>query len=147
TSALRLSGDAGRGAQLFASKCATCHRLGDKGHEVGPNLASGDNQSAEALLINILDPNREGKPGYQNYLVDTKDGKLLTGIIAAEPPSSMTLRRAEGVEDVVRRQDIEQLTSSGLSLMPEGLEKEINLQQMADLLHYLQGLKGRPPKP
>ena len=68
----------------------------------------------------------------------------MSGILSGETASSVTLRRAEGAQDTVLRAQIESLTSTNLSLMPEGLEKEIDLQQMADLIRYLQSL-GRPP--
>ncbi len=141
-----LVGARNRPAEVEA-KCATCHRLGDKGHDAGPDLATTQNQSADALLVSILDPNREVQPNYRAYVVETRDGKVLTGMIAGESAASITLRRAEGVQEVVRRQDIDELTSSGLSLMPEGLEKEIAPQQMADLIRYLQSLKERGSKP
>ena len=85
----------------------------------------------------MLDPNREVNPQYINYVLLTNDGRSMTGIVAAETATSVTLRRAEEVTDTVPREQIEQLRASGLSIMPEGLEKEIDAQAMADLLAYL----------
>jgi putative heme-binding domain-containing protein len=136
-SVLSAAGDASRGQQLFQKICATCHRLDGFGHEIGPNLASFRNRGAEAILVNVLDPNREVNPQFVNYVVTTDDGRALTGMIASETANSVTLRRAENATDTVERSQIEELRSTGLSIMPEGLEKQIDPGQMADLLAYL----------
>jgi putative heme-binding domain-containing protein len=87
--------------------------------------------------MDILDPNRALEPNYANYLVATRDGRVLSGIIAAESATSITLRRAEGVEQVLLRQDLEQVSASGQSLMPEGLERNFSQAEMADLIEFL----------
>ena len=133
----KLTGDAQRGGQVFAKSCAACHRLGKEGKSVGPDLVMVQKQSPEQLLIAILDPNREVDRQYLNYVVITKNGRTLSGIIVAETANSLTLRRGEGVEDTLLRADIDELTSSGQSLMPEGLEQQIDAQQMADVMRFL----------
>ena len=85
-------------------------------------------------MIHILDPNREVAPPFVAYSIVTADGRALSGIIAAESDASVTLRRAEGVEETVLRNQIERLESSGLSLMPEGLEKDLTIEDMAHLI-------------
>src|SRR5262249_39253814 len=115
---------------------------------VGPNIADTLGKTPEALLIDILNPNAAIDANYINYMIATKSGKVLTGIIAAETASSITLRRAESQTDVVLRQDIEEIQSTGISLMPDGLEKNISLQEMADLIHYLKNWRffdGKKP--
>ncbi len=134
---LEAEGDPSRGRKVFQKTCAACHRVEGVGHEIGPSLASFRNRGADALLVNILDPNREVNPQYINYVLVTGDGRSITGIVAAETANSVTLRRAENATDTIARDEIEVLRASGLSIMPEGLEKEINQQQMADLLAYL----------
>jgi putative heme-binding domain-containing protein len=134
---LGMDGDPSRGRQLFQKICATCHRLENVGHEIGPNLATFKNRGPEAILINVLDPNREVNPQFLNYTLVTTDGRSMTGIVAAETATSVTLRRAENATDTVPRDEIDELRASGLSIMPEGLEKEISPQAMADLLAYL----------
>jgi len=134
---LKLPGDSLRGEKVFARTCAACHRFGKDGRSVGPDLNSIQNRAPDALLVAILDPNREVPSNYINYTLATRDGRVLTGILAAETAASVTLRRAEGAEDTVLRGQIEELTPSGQSLMPEGVEQQIDLQQMADLLRYL----------
>lgn len=135
--ALKKAGDPDKGAKVFERECMTCHKLGDKGQEVGPNLATIQNRTTESLMQQILDPNREVLPNYLDYIVLVDDGRVITGIIAGESASSITLRRAQKNEDVILRQNIEEIKSSGKSLMPEGLEKKITPDEMADLLAFL----------
>jgi putative heme-binding domain-containing protein len=105
---------------------------------VGPNIADVERtKTAEALLTDILNPNAAIDANYINYVVTLKNGKELTGLIAAESASSLTLKRAENQTETVLRQDVDEVRSTGLSLMPEGLEKQITVEEMADLLHFL----------
>jgi putative heme-binding domain-containing protein len=136
-SALALKGDARRGQEVFKKNCATCHKVAGIGIDVGPDIADTRTKTPAALLTDIVLPNQAIDNNYVNYLVTTKDGRVLTGILAAESATSVTLKRAEGQTDVVLRQDIEEIASTGVSLMPEGLEKDINVQQMADLIRFL----------
>lgn len=138
---LEKPGDLTRGKVFFAKKCAACHKVEGVGHELGPNLAAMKNRGAEAILLNVLDPNREVNPQYLSYVAVTTEGRTLSGVIAAESANSITLKRADNQQDEILRSDIEELRSTGLSLMPEGLEKEIDPQTMADLIAYLLSLK------
>jgi putative membrane-bound dehydrogenase-like protein len=134
---LEMTGDASRGQQVFAKTCAACHKVQGVGFEIGPSLAAMKARGSEAILLNVLDPNREVNPQYLNYAVLTTDGRQLTGMIAAETATGVTLRRADNATDTILRIDIEQLKSTGMSLMPEGVEKQIDQQAMADLLEFL----------
>ena len=89
----------------------------------------------------INDPNREVKPQFLAYQLETKSGKSVAGMITAETPNSVTIRMLDGRSETVQRGDIDALRSTGLSFMPEGLEKQIDLQAMADLLAYLNSIK------
>ena len=133
---LEADGDASRGAGVFDRECATCQRPG--GHEVGPDLTERAAFRREELLVDFLDANRTVQSTFVNYRLDAADGSVLTGILAREAASSVTLRRGEGIEDVVARSDISSLTSMGLSLMPDELEDEVGLAEMADLLSFVQ---------
>ncbi|MFN0051097.1 MAG: PVC-type heme-binding CxxCH protein [Planctomycetales bacterium] len=137
--ALSLPVHADRGRQVSQKICQTCHRLGGQGQDVGPPLETIRHRSPEEVLLHVLDPNREVSPNYLDYVVVLKNGKTTTGVIAAETPTSVTLRRAEGAQETILRTDIEELSSSGKSIMPEGLEKQISVQEMADLLGFLLG--------
>jgi len=134
---LSLDGDVDRGRLVFRAACASCHRVEGLGHELGPNLAAMKSRGPESILVNVLDPNREVNPLYMNYVCVTGDGRTVTGMLASETATSVTLRRAEGAEDMVLRADIEELRSLGQSMMPEGLEKQVDPQAMADLIAYL----------
>jgi putative heme-binding domain-containing protein len=140
-SALDLKADAGLGKAVFKKNCATCHRLENEGVEVGPDLLSAlRNKSREQLLTDVLDPSREVDPRYLNYLVTTKKGQTLTGLLAAETATSVTLRRGEKAEDTLLRSQIEEIQVTAKSLMPEGLEMQLSRQDVADLIAYLQAV-------
>jgi putative heme-binding domain-containing protein len=135
--ALAMDGDPKRGREIFKKNCATCHKVAGVGIDVGPDIADTRTKTESALLVDILNPNQAIDNNYINYLVTTKNGRTLTGVLAAETASSVTLKRAEGQTDVVLRQEIDSIESTGMSLMPEGLEKTISVQEMADLLRFL----------
>ncbi|MEZ6056198.1 MAG: alpha/beta fold hydrolase, partial [Planctomycetaceae bacterium] len=135
--ALDLHGNPMIGKELFEKQCASCHRVGESGHAIGPNLTAAVTRGNDFLLTNILDPNREINPEFLNYTLVTKEGRVLTGIISAESATSLTLLRGESKTDSILRGDIDTLQSSGVSLMPEGLEKQLTPQQMADLFSFL----------
>ncbi|MBB5035054.1 PVC-type heme-binding CxxCH protein [Prosthecobacter vanneervenii] len=133
----RITGDAGRGAKVYETMCLVCHRHLDRGNDVGPNLGTIKAWTDEQILTNVLDPNREVSPNFALYIVETNDGRTLSGLIASEAAGNLTLKRADGGTDSVLRSEIKSLTSPGISLMPEGLEGAITPQQMADLIAYL----------
>jgi len=138
---LELSGDTEAGRKTFRKICAACHRAENVGHELGPNLATTKNRGPEFILLNVLDPNREVNPQYANYVLITEDGRSLSGMLTGETANSVTLTRGEGVSDTVLRVDIDELRSTGLSIMPEGMEKQIDQQALADLIAYLSALQ------
>jgi putative membrane-bound dehydrogenase-like protein len=145
--ALSLAGERSRGRAVFQKSCATCHRAEGQGESVGPDLATITGRMPEDLLIHIVDPNREVPPSSLDYRVATTDGREYSGIIAAETANDVTLRRAAGVTDVIPRDRIESIASTGISLMPEGLEKGLSTQDFADLLAYLGSLSSAPVTP
>jgi putative heme-binding domain-containing protein len=127
--------------------CTTCHRLENEGKEVGPDLLSAlRTKTRDALLIDILDPSREVDPRYINYVVTTKDGRILTGMIAVEAPTSITLRRAEKAEDMILRTQIDEIQATAKSLMPDELEKQLTKQDLADVIAYLLYVVAAPAK-
>jgi putative heme-binding domain-containing protein len=100
-------------------------------------LASVASRRTDLLIADILDPSQQVTPDYVNYLAVTKQGRVLSGLIAGETSDSITLRREEGQQDTIPRSDIEQLRASGKSIMPDGLEEKLTLDQLADLLEFL----------
>lgn len=138
---LKLAPDVARGRAVFAKRCAACHKLDDTGHDVGPNLAALSDRSPPAMLTAILDPNRAVEDKFRDYQVLLHDGRVLTGLLLAETSASLTVAGAEGKQTTVLRTDIEQLRATGKSLMPDGLEKDLSKQDLADLLALLAALK------
>jgi len=134
---LKLAGDVERGRDVFKKSCSACHELEGVGTKVGADLNSIRDKGAEAVLLNVLDPNREILPQYLTYVVLTLDGRAVTGMIAEESPNNLTIRQADSTTVAIPRADIDEMTSSGISYMPEGLETQIDPQAMADLLAYL----------
>lgn len=141
--ALELKTNREAGKAAFKKTCATCHRLENVGHQVGADLlAALKNKTREQLLIDIFDPSREVDPRFQNYLVTTTKGSSLSGLLATETASSLTLKRGEGAEDVLLRSQIEEIKATGLSLMPDNLESQLSKQEVADLIEYLLAVGG-----
>ncbi len=139
---LNLEGNAERGKTVFKKICSACHRADNVGQQVAPDLASVKNKSDADLLVSILDPNREAQPNFNVYTVITDQGRVYNGIIATESAGSITLKRAEGKQDVILRSNIDQLISTGLSLMPVGLEKDLRRQDLADVITFVKSIKG-----
>jgi len=136
-SALALTGDRARGKLVFAKACAPCHALEGVGSAVGPDLSALANKSPRYLLGEVLDPNRNLDNRYVEYHAELKDGRTVTGVLAAETATGLTLRGQLGKDETVLRTDLERLVGTSKSLMPEGLEKDLPKPAMADLLAYL----------
>jgi putative heme-binding domain-containing protein len=131
--ATQLTGDAARGTEVFKKRCASCHKLGSVGFAIGPDLTALTDKSAASLLVAILDPNKAVETKFISYTAITAAGLTYTGLLAAETDSSVTLLAAEGKEIPLVRSELETLVSSSKSLMPEGLEKDLRPQDLADL--------------
>ncbi len=134
---LDMQGDGARGKVIFKRECSQCHLLQGVGFDLGLPLQNVKSRGAEGILTQVLDPNREVNPAYLNYTALTDRGRLITGVITAETATSITLSRAEGEQDTILRANIDELESTDLSIMPEGLELKVNQQEMADLIAYL----------
>lgn len=131
------TGSVARGKAAFKKFCASCHQLDQVGTQIGADLNAMRGQNKQTILLNILDPNREVKPQFQAYAVVVDDGRTVNGMIASESANDVTVRKADGSVESVLRINIDELRSTGLSFMPEGLEKQIEVSAMTDLLEYL----------
>ena len=140
--AIHLSGNSANGASLFRQNCASCHRFRNDGFSVGPDLGALASKAPDVLLLAIFDPNQTVEGRYLNYTALTRSDREVSGILVAETPTSLTLRNANGVEEVILRSDLKEFTSSGLSLMPDGLESALKPQDVADLIAYLTNPPG-----
>jgi putative membrane-bound dehydrogenase-like protein len=132
-----LTGDVPRGKEVFLQNCSKCHKLEGIGHEVGPPLAAFKNRGGDAIVLNVLDPNREVLPQYQQWIFYEFSGRQHIGLIKAEGEGSITLLRDENTTTTILRADVESQSNTGRSLMPEGLENQIDPQKMADLVAYI----------
>jgi len=125
-----------RGRKVFENQCAKCHKFEGVGHEVGPNL-DGAARDIEYLLVNILDPNRVVGQPYYTRLVTLKNGRIETGLLAAEDDRSITLKAENDALKVIEKKDIDELVVESKSVMPEGLSKNMTPQEFRDLIRYL----------
>jgi putative heme-binding domain-containing protein len=133
----KLTGDAARGRQHFQNLCATCHRLGGEGHEVGPDLGMVATKPVDWLLTAILDPSQAIEARYRGWMITLKSAEELSGLISAETANNIVVRVAGGVDQAVLRSDIASMEPQKLSLMPTGFESALKPQDMADLLGWL----------
>lgn len=136
--ALDLSGDVANGRKLFVKQCANCHRAEDTGYRVGPDITSVKNKSPDDLLSAILDPNRERQPNYTAYNIATDDGQTFSGIVQTESETAVALLQPQAKVVSVLRARIAAMKSTNKSLMPEGLERDLKPQDLADLIAYIQ---------
>jgi len=135
--ALTRHGDPVHGKQLFEKTCTVCHRLNGVGHVIGPDLVALTDKSPQALLVAILDPNRAVEQKYTVYAAQTNQGRQYTGILAAETGSSVTLLQQESKQTTLLRSELEELASTGKSLMPEGIEKDLKPNDICDIMSYV----------
>ena len=133
-----LAGDATRGQEIFKKQCANCHKHQNIGTDFGPKLSALQDKSASFLLPAILDPNRSIDARYRSWTAVTNQGQQVVGMIAEETATSITIAQADGRKVTLLRNELEFLKSSNLSFMPEGLEKDITPQDMADVMLFLQ---------
>jgi putative membrane-bound dehydrogenase-like protein len=132
--------DAGAGRVVFRTACASCHRLEGFGYELGPNLSAMQNRGTEAILVNVLDPNREVNPQYLAYTAATHDGRVFSGMIRNETATSIELVQADNKSETLLRDDIESLVSTNQSLMPTGMDNQVSPEAMNDLIAYLRSM-------
>lgn len=135
--ALQLSADPLRGREVFAKNCATCHRIGSLGVDVAPDIADSRTKTPAQLLTDILQPNQAIDGNYIAFALQTVDGRTFSGILTGETASGVTLKIPEGQSLTLQRDEIDILRSTGVSLMPEGLEQNVSIQQMADLISFI----------
>ncbi|MCI0360411.1 MAG: c-type cytochrome [Planctomycetaceae bacterium] len=145
---LEMKADAKHGIAIFEKHCAACHKVGTVGVNVAPDISDSRTKTAAQILGDIILPNRAIDNNYLGYSVRLVDGTVASGILTTETATSITLRQQGGKDLVIARSEIEELKSSGVSLMPEGLERQIPPQDMADLVAFIKNwryLDGKTP--
>jgi len=126
------------GRELFKKHCATCHKLFGEGEAIGPDLTHANRKDRDYLLVSAVDPSAVIRKEYLAYVVQTTDGRTLTGLIAEQTPGAVTLVDGKNQRTTVARGKIESMQESPVSLMPENLLKELKPQELRDLFSYLQ---------
>lgn len=138
------SGNPYSGKKLYAQSCGKCHKLFADGGAIGPDLTSYKRDDLRGILLNVVNPSAEIREGFENYLVQTADGRSLSGFIAEQDAQVVVLRGVDGQNLSLPRDEIEDLRAVPVSLMPTGLLKQYDEQQVRDLLAYLRSTQPLP---
>ena len=136
-STLAVTGDATKGKLIFEKQCATCHKIGGVGQDVGPALDALESKDRAYVLKSILDPNAAVEWKYKSYNVLLVDGRMLSGLVTEESASSLTLALSDGKKETVLHANVDEMRGSSKSFMPEGFERTISPAEMADLLRFI----------
>jgi uncharacterized protein len=131
--------DAVRGQAVFKAQCSKCHTHGGEGNKIGPDLTGMAVHPKAELLLNILDPSRSVEGNFRVYSIVTDEGRVLSGLLVADTKTAVAILDAEGKQQTVLRENIEQFTASTKSLMPDGFEKQVSPDDVANLLEFLTG--------
>lgn len=143
---LSLEGGVMAGKKLFFEtagiSCKNCHRIQKNGKQIGPDLTSiGKDRTREQLLESLLEPSKRIEPKYVTHLVETVDGRLVTGLLVKKDEKEIILKDAKDNEVRIAQDQVEQLVPQRQSLMPDLLLRDMTAQQVADLLAYLASLR------
>jgi putative membrane-bound dehydrogenase-like protein len=126
------------GHELFKKHCATCHLLFGEGTKLGPDLTTANRKDREFLLVSVVDPSVQVRKEYLVYAIETHDGRVITGCIVEQDPSTITLVGPKNDRTKVRRIEIAEMKAMPNSLMPERLLEPLTPQEVRDLFAYLQ---------
>lgn len=138
------NGDPVAGRVVFKKVCGQCHKMYGEGAEVGPDITRNGRASFEQLLSNVFDPSLVIGASYQALTVVTKEGRVVSGLPIEDSPQRIVLKVQGDKQEIIARSDIDEVVPSKLSLMPEGLEKQIKPQEMRDLFAYI--TLDKPPE-
>ena len=138
-------GDASRGRAVFTRICQQCHTLFDAGGKVGPDLTGSNRSDLDYTLQNMVDPNAVIPNDFRASTLETKDDRVITGIVRAQDDTAVTILTAN--ESItVPRKEVQSLKQNELSMMPEGLLDTLSEQEVRDLIYYL-SRPGQVPLP
>jgi len=129
--------DAAKGKDVFKANCAKCHMHSGEGAKIGPDLTGMSAHPKSELLIHIFDPSRSVEGNFRQYTVITNDGQVKVGLLSSETKTSIEILDSEAKVTAIQRDNIKKLMASTKSLMPEGFEKQIPQESIADLLEFL----------
>ncbi len=132
-----VKGDVAAGKEVFKKQCAKCHMHSGEGTRIGPDLTGMAVHPKHELLIHILDPSRSVEGNFRVYTVQLEDGRVMSGMLAGESKTAIEIIDTEAKRHAIPREDIEELVGSTKSLMPEGFEKQVKPEEIANLLEFL----------
>ncbi len=132
-----MTGDPAAGQAVFSKLCAQCHKIYGAGQDVGPDITSNGRNEFNQLLSNVFDPSLVIGPGYQATTIATHDGRVLTGLLAEDGKDRIVLKIQGGKLETIPRDQVDQLKTAEVSLMPEEVEKQLSSQEIADLFAFL----------
>jgi putative heme-binding domain-containing protein len=138
------NGDPVAGRAVFKKLCAQCHKMYGEGAEVGPDITRNGRASFEQLLSNVFDPSLVIGASYQGLTVVTKDGKAISGLPVEDSAQRVVLKVQGDKQEIIARADIEEVVPSKLSLMPEGIEKQLQPKELHDLFAFIS--LDKPPE-
>jgi len=124
------------GERLFTKLCANCHRLAGEGGHIGPDLTGTNRRDVDYLLQNLIDPSAEVARDYRLSIIETRDGRTLTGMELERSPSRVLLQ-TDSKQVIIPLSEIESTTPSETSIMPEGQLDQLTEEQVRDLIEYL----------
>ena len=127
---------AGAGREHFLRLCSPCHRIGNDGNRIGPELTGAGKNGVRYFLENIIDPDAVIGADFQMTTVETRNGDVMSGLVVSESPATLTIRTVTD-QIVVAKDDIVQRRKSEKSLMPEGLLESLTDREQLELLKYL----------
>jgi putative heme-binding domain-containing protein len=130
--------DVKRGHEVFRQACAVCHRIGEEGHHLGPDLLGELGVAEETLVRHVLLPNERIRPGYETTLVELQAGPPVTGLLKDDGATSLTVLLPGGVEQVLLRKDVTGVRRLASSLMPS-FGEAFTPADLASLLAWLRG--------
>src|SRR5262249_25825353 len=130
-------GDPAAGKVVFKNQCAKCHVHGGEGTRIGPDLTGMAVHPKEHLLTDLIDPSRSVEANFRVYTVTTRKGLVLNGLLASESRTAIEVFDAEGKKHPILREDIDEMSASPKSLMPDGFEKQVSRKELTDLLEFL----------
>jgi putative heme-binding domain-containing protein len=130
-------GDPKAGVEVFKKLCGQCHKIHGEGQEVGPDITLNGRSDFEQLLSNVFDPSLVIGAGYAATTVTTKQGLTITGLVVEDTPQRIVLKQQGGKIETIPRKNVEDVTVSKISLMPEDVEKQLKPQEIADLFAFL----------
>ena len=138
------SGDPYAGKKLYMRSCGKCHKLFESGGEIGPDLTAFKRGDLRLMLVNVVNPSLEIREGYENHVIIANSGRILSGLVVDQDSQVVVLKSSDGQRTVIPRDDIEDITATARSLMPEGLLTPLNEQEIRDLFAYLRSTQPQP---